>query len=130
MIHTDVHKAMQEFFLGVPPPGQVAASLITLNPKVANPQTFSDYKHICLTKFLSKVITQIIATQLSSYLPRLISPKQAGFLKGRDITEQTLLAQEMIHVMDRTIHGGHVIVKLDMAKAFDRVSWSYLRQIL
>lgn len=51
-------------------------------------------------------------------------------MKDRDITEQILLAQEMVHVLDRSVCGGHVIIKLDMAKAFDRVCWTYLGQLM
>lgn len=51
-------------------------------------------------------------------------------MKGRDITKQILLAQELVLVLDRLARGGHVIIKLDIAKAFDRVCWCYLRQLL
>lgn len=51
-------------------------------------------------------------------------------MKGRGITEQILLAQEMIHVIDRPTRGGHVLIKLDMAKAFDRVCWTYLEKLM
>lgn len=51
-------------------------------------------------------------------------------MKGRNITEQILLAQEMVHVLDKQTRGGQVIIKLDMAKAFDRVSWTYLQRIM
>lgn len=126
----DVLKAVQEFFIGIRPPGQVAAVLITLIPKVTSPTTFSEYRPICLTNLLAKVITRLIATRFSSLLPKVISPKQAGFMKGRDITEQILLAQEMVHILDRPTRGGHVLIKLDMAKAFDRVCWTYLEKIV
>lgn len=57
VIHMDVHKAVQEFFLGVCPPSQLTAAFITLIPKTENPQTFSEFRPICLTNFLAKVIT-------------------------------------------------------------------------
>lgn len=72
----------------------------------------------------------MISTRLADLLPQLILQEQAGFMKGRDINEKILLAQEMVHVLDRPARGGHVIIKLDMAKAFDRVCWSYLKQLL
>lgn len=126
----DVHKEVQEFFLGIRSPRQLASTLIILIPKVANPSTFADFCPICLTNFIAKVITRLIAMRLSVLLPKLISQEQVSFMKGRDITEQILLAQEMVHVLDRPVHGGHVLIKLDMAKVFDRVFWSYLQQLL
>lgn len=87
VIHQDVFKAVQEFYLGVLMPQQVVAATIILISKVQNPQTFVDFKPICLTNFVSKVITRLISTWLGKLLPQLISPEQAGFMKGRGITE-------------------------------------------
>lgn len=50
-------------------------------------------------------------------------------MKRWDITEQILLALEMVHLLDKPMCGGHVIVKLYMAKAFDRVCWTYLEKL-
>lgn len=55
-------KEVQEFFIGIRPPGQVAAALITLILKVTNPKSFSESQPICLTNFLAKVITRLPAT--------------------------------------------------------------------
>ncbi|XP_019257651.1 PREDICTED: uncharacterized protein LOC109235858 [Nicotiana attenuata] len=63
---------------------------------------------------------------LSIILPDLISWNQSGFVKGRAITENILLAQEIIQDIGKTNEKGNVALKLDMAKAYDRVSWSYL----
>lgn len=84
IIQTDVIKAVHEFFLGVPQPTVMANALITLIPKKHSPATFSDFCPICLTNFLSKVCTRIVASRLSTLLPRLISPEQTGFLPGTD----------------------------------------------
>lgn len=88
VIHLDVLKAVQEFFLGISQPSIMARALITLIPKVSSPQTFSDFRPICLTNFLSKVCTRIIATRLGTLLPRLVSLEQTGFLPGHDISSQ------------------------------------------
>lgn len=127
IIHKDVVLAVHEFFLGVPQPRVMASALITLIPKKSAPATFSDYRPICLTNFISKVCTRIVASRLCKLLPRLISPEQTGFLPGTDISTQVLLAREMIHMLDRG--GSQLCLKLDMMKAFDRVSWEYLELI-
>lgn len=48
----------------------------------------------------------------------------------RGIAEQVLMAQGMVHLLDKPHRGGRMIVILDMAKAFDRVSWDYLGKLL
>lgn len=42
------------------------------------------------------------------------------------ITENILLAQELVSGMGKKNIGGNVVLKLDIAKAYDPVSWSYL----
>lgn len=130
VIQHDVHKAVQEFYLRFRMPKPTATATIILIPKVCNPQNFADYRPICLTNFISKVITRLLASRLAKILPKVISPEQAGFLQGRGITEQVLLAQEMVHFLDKRTRGGQVIIKLDMTKAFDRISWQYLQLLL
>ncbi|XP_060170676.1 uncharacterized protein LOC132601612 [Lycium barbarum] len=46
---------------------------------------------------------------------------QSGFVKGRSIVENILLAQEIVH--DIRIRGkpANVVIKLDMEKAYDRI---------
>lgn len=80
-----------------------------------------------LSTFISKIQTRILATRLRDILLRIISQEQPGFQKGHGITEQILLGNEMVHWFDR---ASHAIVKLDMAKYFDRVSWQFLRSIM
>lgn len=128
IINLDVLKAVQEFFIGVPQPTVMASAILTLIPKVQSPQTFGDFRPICLTNFISKVCTRIIATHLNQLLAKLISPEQTGFLAGNDISTQVLLAREMVHMLDRG--GPQLCLKLDMMKAFDWVSWDYLQLLL
>lgn len=73
-----------------------------------------------------KVISKIITDRLSEILPQIISPEQRGFTKGRGLSDNILLAQEMIHKLDSNCRGGNVIFKLDLAKAYDRISWLFI----
>ncbi|XP_027152118.1 uncharacterized protein LOC113752185 [Coffea eugenioides] len=53
-----------------------------------------------------------------------------GFVKGRNISENYLLAQEIMSGMRSSYRGGNVALKLDMSKAYDRVSWVFLMNIM
>ncbi|XP_019226229.1 PREDICTED: uncharacterized protein LOC109207710 [Nicotiana attenuata] len=68
--------------------------------------------------------------KLEKILPSLISANQSGFVKGRSIFENILLTQEI--VTDIRLRGkpANVVIKLDMAKAYDRVSWKYLLHVV
>lgn len=86
-------KEVQEFFLGIPQPTGMASALITLIPKGSSPRTFGEYRPICLSNFMSKVCTCILATRLNQIQPKLIFPEQTGFMKGYDISSQVPFAR-------------------------------------
>ncbi|XP_073133552.1 uncharacterized protein [Henckelia pumila] len=46
------------------------------------------------------------------------------------IADNILLAHELTHSLNLPARGGNVILKLDMAKAYDRVQWSFLLDAL
>ncbi|KAL2519776.1 Reverse transcriptase domain-containing protein [Abeliophyllum distichum] len=63
-------------------------------------------------------------------LAELISAPQSGFIPGRLIGDNILLTQELLHTLDTKVRGGNVILKLDMAKAYDRLDWGFLISVL
>ncbi|VFQ72006.1 unnamed protein product [Cuscuta campestris] len=130
IISEDVTSAVQEFFLGIIPPKAMRKSNTVLIPKKENPSSFSDYRPISLTNFSFKIITRILASRLTTVLPDIISIEQGGFVPGRDITHHILLAREFIHMLDRKTLGGNLTLKLDITKAFDNISWSYIEKCL
>ena len=60
---------------------------------------------------------------------RLISKNQTAFIKGRFILESVVAAHEIIHDIHKNKERG-VVLKLDYEKAYDRVSWSFLEDML
>ncbi|WMV21906.1 hypothetical protein MTR67_015291 [Solanum verrucosum] len=64
--------------------------------------------------------------RLTHILPKIISLNQSGFIKGRAIRENVLLAQEIIHEIKTKNKGGNVIFKIDMNKAYDRMAWQFI----
>ncbi|XP_059310014.1 uncharacterized protein LOC132061173 [Lycium ferocissimum] len=52
------------------------------------------------------------------------------FVKGRSIIENVLLTQEIVTDIRKRGKPANVVIKLDMAKAYDRVSWLYLTKVL
>ncbi|KAL2223898.1 UNVERIFIED_CONTAM: putative mitochondrial protein [Sesamum indicum] len=60
----------------------------------------------------------------------VLSPSQSGFVPGRLLSDNVLLAQELVHSLESRRSEANVIFKLDMAKAYDRVNWEFLFQVL
>lgn len=97
--------------------------------KERNHQLFRHETHE-LKQLHKQIFFRIIHDRLGRILSTLISPQQSGFVKGRSIVENILLVQEIVH--DIRIRGkpANVVIKLDMAKAYDRVLWLFLTKEL
>src|SRR3954466_3800818 len=50
-------------------------------------------------------------------------------VKGRNINDNILLAQELVQSIKKT-RGFNIILKLDMSKAYDSISWLALIKVL
>ncbi|CAH9109362.1 unnamed protein product [Cuscuta europaea] len=75
----------------------MSSAMLVLIPKKDNPNTFSDFRPICLSNFLSKVCTKVLVTRLDSILPKIISKEHAGFMKQRDIADQVEARAYFLH---------------------------------
>lgn len=60
-----------------------------------------------------------------------IGPLQSSFIPGCGTKDNAILAQEVIHYMHRSNSlKGTVAFKIDLEKAYDRVSWDFLEYTL
>ncbi|XP_027169914.1 uncharacterized protein LOC113769603 [Coffea eugenioides] len=116
----------EDFFQGMEQPKSWSHSMVVLIPKVEGASHWRDFWPISLCNVSSKIVSKILAIRISKLLPKLISPWQTGFVPGRDIVDNVLLAQELVLDLDRRLVDPNLILKLDMEKAYDRVDWSFL----
>jgi len=70
-----------------------------------------------------------LANRLKKLLPTLISENQGGFVPKRQITDNVILVQEAIHSSVHRNERG-IIIKFDMANAFDKVNHQFLTAVL
>ena len=130
MVTEDVHRAIVSFFCGAMLPRSVTTTTIVLLPKVQCPQDFTQFRPISLCNFVNKVISKILSARLARVLPGIISPQQSGFVPGRQMADNFLLAQELLSDIKKPNREGNVMLKLDMMKAYDRISWLFFTQLL
>lgn len=130
IIKSDLYAAILEFFVGFEMPRSWTCTSIVPIPKVSNPKKFTQFCPISLCNFSNKIITKILSTRLARILPKLISPEQSGFVLGRLIHDNILLAQELMQSINKKVRGANVAVKLDMQKAYDRVNWFALIKVM
>ena len=74
----------------------------------------------------------MLANRLKQILPSVISTTQSAFVPGRLITDNVLVAYELLHTMHSKKKGkkGSLALKLDISKAYDRVEWPFLKGIM
>ncbi|XP_059635048.1 uncharacterized protein LOC132277252 [Cornus florida] len=87
----ELHKLLRRML------SEINYSYIALVPKVPNPSTVSDFRPISCCNLIYKCIHKLIANKLSLALPSIINPAQTAFIKGRQITDNIILAYELLN---------------------------------
>jgi hypothetical protein len=126
-----ITSAVLNFLNGGDLPDTMNRTTIVLIPKVKNPQEMKQFRPISLCNVIYKICSKVLANRLRLVLDDVVAEEQSAFVPGRLITDNVLVAYECTHYLQRKKgKSGACAVKLDMAKAYDRVEWEYLHQIM
>ncbi|KAL0287460.1 UNVERIFIED_CONTAM: Retrovirus-related Pol polyprotein from type-2 retrotransposable element R2DM [Sesamum angustifolium] len=125
-----VCSAVMDFFRSGRMLRQLNHTIIALVPKSEHSPSVADYRPISCCNVIYKVITKIIADRLSPALMQLVDSSQAAFVGGRNITDNIFLAQEMVRQYSRKRISPRCTINVDLRKAFDSVSWTFLSRVL
>lgn len=123
IIKKDIIPAIQAFFTSGFMLKSINHTIISLIPKIQNPISLKHFRPISLCSVLYKIISKILANRLKVVLHKCISKTQSAFIPGRQILDNVMVAHEYMHYLKNKRQGknGYMAVKLDMAKAYDRV---------
>ena len=118
---------IREIFAGKDVPHEINKTLLVLIPKKENPDSLKLFRPISLYTVIYKSITKIIVNRIKHVLSKLIGPVQTSFDPGRNISDNGIIAQEIIHSM-RKKHGrsGFMAIKVDLEKAYDMLKWEFI----
>lgn len=132
ILSVDVFKVVKQFFdTGIIDKNLIATN-IALIPKKRNPQFMTELRPISLCNVIYKVISKVLANRLKEIIDAIISDTQSAFIPGRLISDNVMIAHELMHFMKRKTTGkqGWMALKIDMSKAYDRVEWGFLAAVL
>ncbi|GAA0184344.1 hypothetical protein LIER_31632 [Lithospermum erythrorhizon] len=85
----------------------------------------TNFRPISLYNIVAKIIGRIMTNRLRFVLMKIICEAQSVFLLGRVISDNILIAHEVLHYMNHNKgkKNSYIALKLDMSKAYDRVEW-------
>ena len=117
--------------LGTIPP-KINHTSESLIPKTKSLKIAKDFQPISLCNVIYKLISKTIANRLKKCLPKLVSESQSTFPSNCLITDNILVAFETLHHLKnkRTGKTSSMALKLDMSKAYDRVEWTFLENLM
>ncbi|KAH9768956.1 reverse transcriptase domain-containing protein [Citrus sinensis] len=105
---------------------------IALIPKVRKPRKVTEFRPISLCNVIYRIVAKSIANRFKQILHKIISPTQSAFIPHRLITDNIIVGYECLHKIRhcKSKRKGLVALKLDVSKAYDRLEWSFLEQIM
>jgi hypothetical protein len=122
---------IRNIFNGKSKVAEVNQTHLVLIPKVNAPEYIYQFQPIGLCNVNYKIVSKIIVKKLNLIMPELISESQSSFIPGRNITDNIIVAQEIVHSI-RKMKGrkGIMTIKVDLGKAYDRLHWDFISDTL
>lgn len=119
IVREDVKKAVEYFFENSDMFPGFNSTVVALVPKSSNVTTMNRFRPISCCSVVYKIVTKILANRFKKYLPEIIEPNQSAFVGGRSISDNILLAQEIVQGYNRKSISPRCALKVDLQKAFD-----------
>lgn len=126
IIGEEICRAVIQFFLTGKRLKQANNTLITLVPKVAMPSAVADFRPISSANVLYEVISKLLVERMKTSLHKLVDTCQNASIPCRRISDNILLAQELLQGYNQRNSPDRCVVKVDLKKAYDSVSWDFL----
>jgi len=104
-------------------------ALMVLLRKTPEPSSLKDYRPISLMHSFAKLLSKCLARRLAPLLATLVRNNQSAFIKGRCIHDNFTT----VSLTCKWLHARRfpcLLIKVDIAKAFDSVSWPFLLELL
>ncbi|GJT86252.1 RNA-directed DNA polymerase, eukaryota, reverse transcriptase zinc-binding domain protein [Tanacetum coccineum] len=102
----------------------------SLVPKIDTPDKVSDFRPIACCNVLYKCISKILTNRIKEGLSKIVNLNQSAFIHGRYIQDNIMITQELLNGYNRKQGAKRVAMKIDIQKAYDTISWDFLKSFL
>ncbi|KAK1653855.1 hypothetical protein QYE76_071660 [Lolium multiflorum] len=109
--------------------GIINPANVVLLPKKEGADTVADFRPISLIHIVPKIIAKAMAIRLQAKMNDIISPCQSAFISSRSIHDNFMYVRGAARRLHQR-RSPALIIKLDIAKAFDSVRWDYILDLL
>jgi mannosylglycoprotein endo-beta-mannosidase len=129
-VKMDVTAALQAVWLGRHHGfDRLNVALIMLLPKKEGAVDLKDFRPISLVHSFARLLTKVVARWLAPRMPEFVDDNQTVFIHGRSIQDNFTLVQESAKKLS-SMKQPSILLKVDIAKAFDIISWPFLLSVL
>ncbi|KAE8666647.1 hypothetical protein F3Y22_tig00112495pilonHSYRG00083 [Hibiscus syriacus] len=110
---------------------RILRTFLMLILKTVAADNVTQFRPISLLNTSYKIFSKVVVRHLCPVFQRLIGPYQNSFMKGRSTSDNILIVQEAVNsMMNLKGRKGAMIAKIDLQKAYDNVSWEFLKKTL
>ncbi|RVW59685.1 Transposon TX1 uncharacterized 149 kDa protein [Vitis vinifera] len=104
-------------------------TFLVLIPKKSGARDLGDFRPISLLGGLYKLLAKVLVNRLKKVVGKVVSTSQNAFVRGRQILDASLIANEVIDSWQKRKEKG-LICKLDIEKTYDSINWKFLLKVL
>lgn len=107
-------------------PSNWKGTFSALMPEKIHPQEAKDFHHISVCNTLYKIAGKVLVPRLDGIMNHLIIGEQRAFIQRRQILDNILTVQEMLHPMEiASTRSALTVLKINIERAYDRIKWTF-----
>lgn len=126
----EIMEVFHEFYRRCYYDWRLNTTFVTLITKLEGEKEILDHRPISLLYGVYKILGKVLAGRLKTVLNALISEFYCGGLHDRLIQVGILVAYELIGFFYYKSNILGLVLKIDLKKAFDTVSWSFMDKLM